>query len=232
VNFVELKAMNWTKIYGEIDKDSLENYKDIDWKVAPLDTFIRLALPRGSEMGGIYHTEAIAILEACLECKPEFTLEIGTMHGTSTRLLAAIAQLFNGKMVSIDGNAGPGVRPNLELLRLDGCCELVKAWTPWVRWEYKEPLDFVFVDGDHSFISVLADYHYFNYYASPKCMFAFHDMNLVEVQNAVAEIIKRDNLKEISRAGRMFIYQKTTPPSEKYFELLSRGTDRGLLSTL
>lgn len=232
MNIDELKAMDWDTISSRIDKDYLVNYKDVDWKKAPLDKFIRMCLPRDSEMGGIYTSEAIAILITCLQYKPKFILEIGTMHGTSTRLFAAIAKLLDSKVISVDGNAYADVRFNLDMLNLKDNVELIKAWSPWLNWEHKIPLDFIHFDGDHSFISVLVDYHYFNYFAKNGCIFSFHDMNIAGVNKAVEEIIKRDNLKYVSSVGRMSIYEKTTNQHEKYFQLLDVGTDRNRLENI
>jgi predicted O-methyltransferase YrrM len=231
MTFDELKAMDWDAIIKDIENDPISHYSLTEWYLADLDKFIRLGIPRGSENGAIHHLEAIAILESAID-KSKFIVEIGTMAGVSTRLLGAIAQHNRGHVVSIDGDFQPGVPFKLESLGFQNTVDLVRAWVPWVNWKCTVPIDFLFIDGDHSLISVLVDYHFFNFFTRKGGIIAFHDCNLPEVQQAIELILKRDNLKEVAKIDRIWIYEKTGEINEKYYELLDHGASRNQLSTL
>jgi hypothetical protein len=99
---------------------------------------------------------------------------------------------------------------------------LIEAWSPWFKSIPVQNIDFLFIDGDHSLMSVIVDYHYFNFFTDIGAVIVFHDVNIPEVMQAIELIKKRDKLKEIGSAGRILAFEKTTKREEKYFQVITR----------
>ncbi|MHA1816266.1 MAG: class I SAM-dependent methyltransferase [Candidatus Heimdallarchaeaceae archaeon] len=200
----------------------IETYRDVDWSTAGDQKFVEIVFGR-SEVGGIYGNEGLLLAKAYQELNPKFTIEIGRMNGISTRLLAALCKGNGGKMVSFDGLSAKGVQGKLELMNLDKYVTLVEGWVPWIKPDFSWDIDFLFIDGDHTYISILVDYHYFNYFVKKGGYIAIHDMNMKESQEAMQNIMSRDKLEHICSVGRLGIYKKTVEREEKYFEIIKRG---------
>ena len=210
---------------------SRSSYSNIDWKLADPKKFLELCYPR--TIGAINNVEATQILYSISTIVPKSIVEIGRMGGGSTLLFGTIAKKHDGKLYSIDGDKRNFNEKILSDLSLNENVELIYRWSPWVNWE--KEIDFLFIDGDHSFISVLMDYHYFNFFVKKDGFIAFHDINLKEVTDAIELIRKRDPLEEIKwevQGSRLKIFRKLSDSSEKYFELLSRNVKREQLHEL
>jgi hypothetical protein len=200
----------------------IETYKDVDWSTAEDQKFVEIAFGR-SEIGGIYGNEALLLTKAYKELNPKFTVEIGRMNGISTRVLAALCKSNGGKMISFDGLTSKGVKQKLKSMKLENNVELVEGWVPWIQPDFSWDIDFLFIDGDHTYISILVDYHYFNYFVKKGGYIAIHDMNLKESQQAVKDIMSRDPLEHICTVGRLGLYKKLSERGEKYFEIVKRS---------
>ena len=207
---------------ANVDKTYIEDFKNTDWKQADAETFLKMYWPRRSELGAIFSDEAFLFIDTLSEEKPKLTVEIGSMYGVSTRLLSALAKRNDGKLITIDAGMTPSVEINLKTLNLQDTTTLIKDWTPWLTTRPDYEIDFLFIDGDHSLISIIVDYHYFNYFLKKGGLVAFHDMNMKESQDAVKLIIERDRLEEVARVGRLFIYRKIANDHEKYFQVIKR----------
>jgi len=201
----------------------LETYKDVDWSTAEDQKFVEIAFGR-SEVGGIYANEALCFVEAYRELKPKLTYEIGRYNGISTRIFAACCKAYGGKLISIDGMKSLGVRKKLEAMNLDENVTLLEGWVPWIEPDFSLDIDFLFIDGDHHYMSILIDYHYYNYFVKKGGYIAFHDMNMKYSQDAVKTIMERDPLEEVCRVGRVAIFKKLSEREEKYFEIVKRSS--------
>lgn len=221
--FEEIKRRSSFKQFN-LNKDlpPIETYKDIDWSTADIQKFVEIVFGR-SEVGGIYGNEGLLLVEAYKKLKPKLTVEIGRYNGISTRLFAALCKGFGGKLISIDGLASKGVSDKLEKMNLHENVNLIEGWVPWITPDFSWDIDFLFIDGDHSYISILVDYHYFNYFVKKGGYIAIHDMNMRQSQRAVKDIITRDQLQHICTVGRLGIYKKVAEREEKYFEIVKRG---------
>lgn len=217
---------------GTLHEPPLEEYKDTDWTQATPETFLKMFWPRGSERGNIHGEEALFFIEYCLAEEPKLIIEIGAMHGVSTRLLGALAKRVKGKLVSIDAGMVSTVEPNLKLLNLSDTVTLVKEWSPWITYKIDKEIDLLFIDGDHSLMSVIVDYHYFNFFLKKNGVVAFDNMDMAPCQKALEIIKQRDPLTQIADPGVVIALRKTSEAGEKYFQLLSCGTDRNLLRSL
>jgi len=201
---------------------ALPTYSDVDWKTAGDQPFVEIAFGR-SEVGGIYANEALCLVEAYRELKPKFTVEIGRYNGVSTRVLSACCKAYGGELLSIDGMQSQGVRKKLESMNLNENVTLVEGWVPWITPDFSWDIDFLFIDGDHSYMSILVDYQYFNYFVKKGGYIAFHDLNIKESQDAVATILERDPLVQVAKVGRILIFRKESERAEKYFQIVKRG---------
>lgn len=199
----------------------IETYKDVDWSTAGDQKFVEIAFGR-SEVGGIYGNEALLLTKAYHDLNPKFTVEIGRMNGISTRVLAALCKGNGGKMISFDGMTAKGVQRKLKLMKLEKNVTLVEGWVPWIEPDSSWDIDFLFIDGDHTYMSILVDYHYFNYFVKKGGYIAFHDMNMKDSQRAVKDIMERDPLEHICTVGRLGLYKKLSKREEKYFEIVKR----------
>jgi hypothetical protein len=217
-----LKQPSFSQFNINKDLPPIDTYKDLDWSTANMQKFVEIVFGR-SEIGGIHGNEGLLLAEAYKRIKPKQTIEIGRFNGISTRLLAACCKGFGGKLVSIDGLASKGVEGKLKRMNLLKNVTLIEGWVPWITPDFSWNIDFLFIDGDHSYISILMDYHYFNYFVKKGGYIAFHDMNMKQSQRAVGDIIKRDQLQHICTVGRLALYKKIAEREEKYFEIVKRG---------
>ncbi|MCK5604640.1 class I SAM-dependent methyltransferase [Candidatus Pacearchaeota archaeon] len=199
----------------------IETYKDVDWSTAGDQKFVEIVFGR-SEVGGIHGNEALLLTKAYKDLNPKLTVEIGRMNGLSTRLLAALCKSNGGNLISFDGLSGIGVLRKLELMKLEKNVKLVEGWVPWIKPDFSWDVDFLFIDGDHTYMSILVDYHYFNYFVKKGGYIAFHDMNMKDSQKAVKDIMGRDPLEHICTVGRLGLYKKLSEREEKYFEIVKR----------
>ena len=200
------------------NKLPLSEYANQDWSSISLDDFILYSRGHG-EIGSVKHQDPIIIYYLFKSFSPKTTLEIGRKKGLSTRLFAALAKPYGGKLYSIDGINSSGVQKKLDGLNLADNVVLIEAWSPWVTLPLEFEIDLLFIDGDHSYMSTLMDYHYFNYYLVKDGMVMFHDMRIPGVKDAVDTILERDRLKEVYRDGRISIYQKLIEKGQTYFQL-------------
>jgi predicted O-methyltransferase YrrM len=119
--------------------------------------------------------------------------EIGTLHGGTAALWS---RLFDGKIVTMDlpnGQFGGAdhrlneVECKKRALRLAELCPRIKS----ILGDSKsfetinalrehlngERLDFLFIDGDHTYSGVAADYLIYRQFVRPGGVIAFHDIN-------------------------------------------------------
>lgn len=205
---------------ANVDNTYVSEYKDVDWKQADIETFLKMYWPRRSERGFIHSDKAKLFIDLCFEYKPKLILEIGSMAGVSTRLLAALAKRNDGKLISVDAGRTTNVEPDLKSLNLLDTVILVNEWSPWIVPNYDWELDLLFIDGDHSLMSVIADYHYFNYFLKKDGIVTFDNMEIEEVREAVEIIKKRDALEQIASMYGIIVFRKLTERKEKYFQIL------------
>jgi predicted O-methyltransferase YrrM len=200
----------------------IETYRDVDWSKAGDQKYIEIAFGR-SEVGGIYGNEALLLVKAYQELNPKLTIEIGRMNGISTRVLAALCKSNGGRLISFDGMTSKAVKRKLKSMNLEDNVNLIEGWIPWITPDFSWDIDFLFIDGDHTYISILVDYHYFNYFVKKGGYIAFHDMNMRESQEAVKNIMSRDPLEHVCTVGRLGLYKKLSERKEKYFEIVKRS---------
>ncbi len=151
--------------------------------------------------------EAAHLFRTARDAGPGTLVEIGRYKGGSTLVLAT-AMDSGARLVSYDLHAVPGVpsveldRELLEVVRRYGLADRVELVVADSRTvETPDGCVLVFVDGDHSYDGVLADYEHWKHALVPGGHVLFHDTpnrgKLAEggceaVGRAVAEIVRRD----------------------------------------
>jgi predicted O-methyltransferase YrrM len=149
---------------------------------------------KGSTGGSIrpiqVRSEISQLLRRVEEIKPQHILEIGTANG-GTLFLFAHAAAQNGHLISVDLPGGefgdgypiwrvplyrsfamPGQR--IDLLRADSHSVVTRQKIEQLLQETK--LDFLFIDGDHRYEGVKADFEMYAPLVRPGGLIAFHDI--------------------------------------------------------
>jgi predicted O-methyltransferase YrrM len=162
------------------------------------------------------------IYELCRRVRPERTLEIGLAYGFSTLFFfAAHQENGSGRHTAIDplqcSSDFHGI--GLQRARQFGMEESFR----WIQEMsvvavpalYKEGLRFevIFIDGDHRFDSVLADFTLCDLICSDGGYVIFDDMWMPSIQKAVAFIDhnRPDYIKEKTPVSNISVYRKLGP---------------------
>ena len=120
--------------------------------------------------------------------KPERVVEIGSARGASTCYIAqALRENGAGRLRAID----PHVKTewndehsvdsydqlvgNLRALRLEAYVEVIREFSHDVAPRWKDPIDLLFIDGDHSFEGVERDWKLFSPFVREFGFIVFHD---------------------------------------------------------
>jgi predicted O-methyltransferase YrrM len=144
-------------------------------------------------------------------------VEIGRFHGGSTVLLAhAIGS--GGFLASIDINhrKDPAIRDLLTRLGMNDRVRLRVGSSQKVGLP-KYPLDFVFIDGDHSYEGVKADQERWGAAVRPGGFVIHHDMTKCRryatqqngPQRVFFELMDGDEFELFARAGSVAVFQKS-----------------------
>lgn len=121
--------------------------------------------------------------------RPEVVVEIGSARGRSTTLLSlACVENGVGKVYAIDpntsndwserGTSGDNFAFLQERIRSYGfasVCELMRMPSLEAAKSWTLPIDFLFIDGDHSYEGVKRDYEAFLPHLKEDAIVAFHD---------------------------------------------------------
>ena len=128
-------------------------------------------------------SEIMALATAVAELKPNNILEIGTARGGTLLIWAHLAA---HKVVSCDLE-NPGIRrPMYEAFPPpESTCKVVhhfgdshnEVFRQRIEAEFvDEPVDFLFIDGDHTEKGVEQDYNDYHHLVRPSGLIAFHDV--------------------------------------------------------
>lgn len=181
---------------GYCYKKSLKNLKQLEERLKTPST--RMALPFAYRGCGHYrkiepmqaHDEFAALYKRVQELKPKVVLEIGTCHGGSLYAWCQVAD-ENATIISLDlpgGEYGGGYHParekfyknfaqknqTLHLLRGDSHQEAAKKAVYEIL--AGREVDFLFIDGDHSYEGVKKDYEMYQAWVKKGGVIALHDI--------------------------------------------------------
>jgi cephalosporin hydroxylase len=128
-------------------------------------------------------SEIIKLLRLVEALRPERLCEIGTAQGGTLFLFCQVAAP-NARILSLDlGHQAPQMRAYPTFARPGQAitCLAADSHAPATlakvrEWLGGKPLDFLFIDGDHSFQGVDSDYRMFAPLVRPGGLVAFHDI--------------------------------------------------------
>jgi predicted O-methyltransferase YrrM len=134
--------------------------------------------------------------------EPKTIVEIGSARGKSTCCLAlACCHNGGGHVHAIDpqmvndwseretsGDNYSHLRANLSLFELEEWCTVHRCTSAETAANWREPIDFLFVDGDHSYEGVKSDFDLFAPWLRPEALVAFHDTTWELNRNAVGYV--------------------------------------------
>lgn len=177
------------------------DYSVYDWKNATVEDYVAMCYPKANQDKNI-HTEDIEALAPFLKKEqPKVILEIGAAYGTSSKLFAAISKEFDGYTYSLEPCPQKAWYENIKEYALQNYIELIPKASPWVDWEKRPLIDFLFIDGWHNFRTVIVDYFYWQRYVKDKGFIAFHDSEHDAVKRAIIEIKKSEYLEFVCKSN-------------------------------
>ena len=91
-------------------------------------------------------------------------------------IFGKVAELNEGTLTCIEPAPKQKWRKNMERLNLMSRVNTVFAASPWIHpTQFRSPIDFLFIDGNHDTRWALVDYHFFTPYVRIGGYIAFHD---------------------------------------------------------
>jgi predicted O-methyltransferase YrrM len=120
---------------------------------------------------------------------PDVVVEIGSARGKSSCCMAlGCKHNGKGKVYAIDphiknawseiGTSGDNeqfLRSRLKEYGLESYCEVIRDASTNAAKTWNRPIDLIFIDGDHSYGGVKADFELFQPWFTDKCLVVFHD---------------------------------------------------------
>lgn len=128
--------------------------------------------------------EILGLMEIVAGLDAKSVCEIGSYNGGTLFLFARVCRP-DVKILSVDLKYGPGFRqaflrfalPGQEIRCLEGDSHSAAARDRAAAYFGGEKIDFLFIDGDHSYDGVKADFELFSPMVRPGGVVAFHDIN-------------------------------------------------------
>jgi predicted O-methyltransferase YrrM len=184
----------------------------VDWAKANTEFYVSMCYPKNNQNKHI-HSEDVRVLASFLKkAQPKIIVEIGACYGISSKLFASISKEFGGKTYSIEPCPQKEWYDNIKEYDLQDNIELIEKYSPWVNWEDKPKIDFLFIDGWHNYRNVITEYFYWDRYVNTNGYICFHDSaKYPGVKRAIEEIKKTEFLEFVTKSDStvgLEIYQK------------------------
>jgi predicted O-methyltransferase YrrM len=192
----------------------------------PPDGTLLLALDRMRPVPGwLEEDETRVLFNAALRARPGGTLvEIGSMWGRSTVVLATAAAAIGARVVAIGPHDGAVSAVDGSVMRFEptwetflgtlAACGVDAVVTPIrgrsVETQWRDPIDLLFVDGMHDHESVAADTEHFMPWIPSGGLLAFHDYgaNFPPVQRYVNGLLAGHHATLVDAAGALVILER------------------------
>lgn len=129
------------------------------------------------------NSEITSLLQTLQKMKAKRICEIGAFNGGTLALFSAIAPQ-DAKIISIDLNYSTKqirafpyfANHNQQVVCLSGDSQAPATVAEFEKWLQSEQLDFLFIDGDHSYPGVSKDFDRYSPYVRPGGCIIFHDI--------------------------------------------------------
>lgn len=133
-------------------------------------------------------------------------VEIGVMHGVTTALLRSVMSP-EGVVTGIDRHPPGRLLVSFERLTAKrevarhsrGRAVLLRKWSHEASRHWREPIDFLFIDGDHSWTGLERDWHDWTSHLVPGGLVALHDSrpmpdrDVLDSVRFTSEVVLRDH---------------------------------------
>jgi predicted O-methyltransferase YrrM len=155
-------------------------------------------------------------------------VEIGVMHGATTALLRSVMD-SRGTVIGIDPHPAGRLGVSFERLiarrevgRLRrGRAVLLRRLSHEAAGEWTEPIDFLFLDGDHSWAGIERDWRDWSRFLAPGGIAALHDSRSVPSRpdldsvRYTEEVILRDKrFRPVEAVDSLTILERVPEPSD------------------
>jgi predicted O-methyltransferase YrrM len=144
--------------------------------------------------------------------EPARVVEVGTGKGTSlARILTGLTFHIDAMVWSIDLLDCIEARKHIESCQIPNWrYRLLVGDSVAVAKEWDEPLDMLYLDGNHSYEGVLADVDAWYPHLLVEGILAFHDYGnrKHEVTRAVDDAMKNREVERVARVGYLMVYQR------------------------
>lgn len=151
--------------------------------------------------------DARILYDNAMAIEAKSILEIGCMDGCSSMVFGEVVKQTGGHLYCIEPFPKGRWAANMERLGLLPYATQIQGRSPWIIPEIiRQPIDFLFIDGDHRTRWTIVDYHYWEPFVRPGGLTAFHDWTGAKgvgawVQRAVGIILEDDlELEEVARS--------------------------------
>lgn len=155
-------------------------------------------LIRGNRRMTLHDLELLDTTSRAIDAR--MIVEIGSMDGCSSMLLANVARDNNGRLYCIEPFPKLRWRQNIADLQLGPYVALIESACPWLDWNLiPSPIDYLLVDGDHRCSRAITDYVAMGRFVRAGGRIAFHDIDggknvAAWVREAIAICERDDNL--------------------------------------
>jgi predicted O-methyltransferase YrrM len=164
--------------------------------------------------------ERLMLTQQALQLRPEFrALEVGSYLGASTAFLAFAATRIGGVVHAVDtwGNdimGAEGKRDTLPEFQRNVApfahfIQTHRGWSLDIARAWSEPLDLLFIDGDHHEEAVVADLRAWLPFLKPGGWLAMHDIDHPDVRKAFERVIGARVAAPPSLVERLLVCQPT-----------------------
>lgn len=128
---------------------------------------------------GMWPNEQECLVWTASQCDPNLNwVEIGSFCGGSTILLGLTKDMWNGsgQIIAVDPTPNPMFEFNLNRSRLKNIQKFIGTSKELAQIN-KDPIGFLFIDGFHSFKSILQDFSLLIPWFTADTIIAFHDVS-------------------------------------------------------
>lgn len=167
---------------------------------------------------GLWPKELASLYTTAREITPEVVVEIGACHGVASVVLGLVVKKSQGKLYSFDIILQPKWYTNMQTFGVATFAQLIKVKSPDVTVATLpfQVIDYLLIDGDHSYEGVLADYKFWSKLVRVGGRIAFHDYYSTRgVRQAVTEIstISNSGLQQVDIVpGKMYNDPESVDP--------------------